>query len=259
MGSDTVARWIRTARTDKSIAAVVFRVDSPGGSAAASDSIWREVILCRKEKPIIVSMSDVAGSGGYWVSMAAHKIVAQPQTLTGSIGVISGKFSLEKLIEKLGITAEKIGYGERAGIFSSLRSLTPEERTLLKREILWIYDQFLTKVSEGRHMSKEDVDRIGKGRVWTGNQAKGLNLIDDIGGLSKAIEMAKELSGVAKEEDVRLVVWPKKVSLFASLFRRREAAVKAPLPREFQQTLEWTSLLNQERIWALMPLGRTLD
>ena len=108
-------------------------------------------------------------------------------------------------------------------------------------------------------MSKEDVDRIGKGRVWTGNQAKGLNLIDDIGGLSKAIEMAKELSGVAKEEDVRLVVWPKKVSLFASLFRRREAAVKAPLPREFQQTLEWTSLLNQERIWALMPLGRTLD
>ncbi|GAF70401.1 unnamed protein product, partial [marine sediment metagenome] len=140
MGSSTVARWIRKARKDKSIKAVIFRVDSPGGSAVASDIIWREVFLTRKEKPIVVTMSDVAGSGGYWVSMAANKIVAQPQTLTGSIGVLSGKFNMAKLYKKLGITAEKVTFGKKADMFSTFRRLTLEEKALLKKEILWLYD-----------------------------------------------------------------------------------------------------------------------
>lgn len=259
MGSDTITRWIRSAREDRSIAAVVFRVDSPGGSAVASDSIWREVMLCRKEKPFVVSMSDMAGSGGYWISMAAHKIIAQPQTLTGSIGVLSGKFNLEKLLDKLGITTEKIRTGKRSGLFSPFRGLTEEERQLLKKEILWIYDQFLTKVAEGRKIPKEDVDKIGKGRVWTGSQAKEINLVDEIGGLSTAIEAAKRLAGIAEDEDVRLVVWPKRISFFGSLFGRREARLLTPLPQELEKALKWAGLMNEDRIWAIMPLGMKLE
>jgi protease IV len=259
MGSDTIVRWIRAAREDKSIAAIVFRVDSPGGSAVASDSIWREVMLCRKIKPFVVSMSDVAGSGGYWISMAADRIVAQPQTLTGSIGVLTGKFNLEKLFAKLGVTAERIQYGQRSDIFSPFRGLTPEEHRLLKKEILWIYDQFLAKVAEGRKMSKEDVDKIGKGRVWTGNQAKGLNLVDEIGGLTTAIDAAKGLAGLSKDEDVRLVIWPKKSSFWGSLFGTRGTETRSPLSRELKEALAWVEILNQERIWAIMPFGTNLE
>ena len=254
MGSETIVRWIRSAREDKSIAAVVFRVDSPGGSAVASDSIWREVVLCRKEKPLVVSMSDVAGSGGYWISMAASKIVAQPQTLTGSIGVIAGKFSFEGLFEKLGITAEKLAYGKRAAVFSPFEAATPEELQLLKKEILWIYDEFLAKVADGRAISKEDVDKIGKGRVWTGNQARDLHLVDELGGLSRAVEVAKDLAGIPRDEDVRLIVWPRRVSLLGSLFGRRESRAAEPLAPQFQKALEWATLLNEEKALAVMPL-----
>jgi protease-4 len=149
MGSSTVAHWLRSARRDKSIEAVVFRVDSPGGSAVGSDVIWREVILTKKEKPIVISMSDLAGSGGYWVAMSAHKIVAQPQTWTGSIGVVWGKPNLKKLYEKLGISAERLTFGDKADIFSTFRKWTDEERELIKEEMRWTYDQFLTKVRQG--------------------------------------------------------------------------------------------------------------
>lgn len=259
IGSATMARWIKKAREDKSIAAVVFRVDSPGGSAVASDVIWREIVLTRKEKPFIVSMSDVAGSGGYWISMAAHKIVAQPQTLTGSIGVIFGKFSAARLYEKLGITSEKLTYGKRSDIFSTFRVLTAEERELLKKEILWIYDKFLTKVAEGRNMTKEEVDNIGKGRVWTGNQAKALGLVDELGGLSKALELAKKLAGIAEEEEVKLVVWPKKVSLLSSLFGRREAKAKLNFSPEIEKALSNLTFLEKEQILAIMPFWIKLE
>ena len=259
MGADTIVRWIRAARTDPTIAAIVFRVDSPGGSAVASDSIWREVMLCRKVKPFVVSMSDVAGSGGYWISMAADRIVAQPQTLTGSIGVLSGKISLEKLLEKVGVTAETVRYGRRSTMFSPFKGLTPDERQLLKKEILWIYDRFLTKAAEGRKKSKEDVDKIGKGRVWTGAQAKANGLVDEIGGLTKAIDAAKALAGIGRGENVRLVVWPKRTTFLGSLFGRREARVAAPLPREIERALAWAGRLNEDRIWAIMPFGTGLD
>jgi protease-4 len=253
IGSQTVARWIRIARRDKSIAAVVFRVDSPGGSAVASDTIWREVALTKKEKPFIVSMSDVAGSGGYWISMAATRIIAQPQTLTGSIGVISGKFNLVGLFKKLGITSEKVTYGKEADLYSSFRKLTPEERSMIKKEILWIYDRFITKVAEGRNMKKEEVDRIGKGRVWTGNQAKELGLIDEIGGLSHAIEIAKELAGIQAGEEVRLVVWPKKVGFFDVLFGRRLIEEKLVPNHHLEKVLSSIQALEREKILAIMP------
>ena len=256
MGSDSVTRWIRTARQDPSIAAIVFRVDSPGGSAIASDTIWREVTLAKKAKPFIVSMSDVAGSGGYWISMAAHKIVAQSQTLTGSIGVVSAKFNAAALFEKLGITTEKLVYGKEADIFSPFRGLRPEEKQLLKQQILWIYDQFLTKVATGRNMTKEEVDKIGKGRVWTGHEARELKLVDEIGGLSKALELAKKLAGIAPDEEVRLVIWPKKVSLFNQIFGGGESGLvlSSGLDRSLKTILSVVERLNRDHTWALMPL-----
>lgn len=253
MGSSTISRWIRKARKDKSIKGVVFRVDSPGGSAVASDVIWREVALTKREKPVIVSMSDVAGSGGYWVSMAAHKIVAHPQTLTGSIGVLAGKFNLAKLYDKLGITSERLTYGEKADAFSTFRGFTQEERESLKKEILWIYNQFLTKVSEGRHMKKEDIDQIGKGRVWIGSQAKELGLVDDIGGLAKAIQLAKKLAGIPDDEEVKLVIWPRKISLFQALMGRKQARTDLPADPSLLKILQILKVLEKERIWALMP------
>jgi protease-4 len=253
MGSSTTARWIRKARKDKSIAAVVFRVDSGGGSAVASDVIWREVALAKKEKPFVVSMSDLAASGGYWISMSAHKIVAQPQTLTGSIGVISGKFNLVKLYEKLGITAEKITFGKRADLFSSYKKLTREERNFLKKEILWMYDKFLIKVAEGRNLSKEEVDKIARGRVWTGSQAKERGLIDELGGLSRALELAKELAGIPIDEEVRLVVRPKKISFFDTFFGRRLVEINLGLDPRLEKMLSAFMLLNKEKILAIMP------
>ena len=253
MGGTTIARWIRQARQDKSIAAIVFRVDSPGGSAVASDVIWREVFLAKKEKPFVVSMSDVAGSGGYWISMAAHKIVAQPQTLTGSIGVLAGKFDLSALYEKLGLTTEKLAYGKEADIFSTFRPFSPEEKKIMKDEILWTYDQFLTKVAEGRNMTKDEVNTVGRGRVWTGRQAKEIRLVDELGGLTKAIELAKGLAGIAREEEVRLVVWPKKRTFWESLLGRRTPESLLDMRPGLKQAALALRLMERNRVWAVMP------
>ncbi len=254
MGSSSVARWLRNARRDPSIQAVIFRVDSPGGSAVGSDVIWREVFLTKREKPIIVSMSDLAGSGGYWVAMSAHRIIAQPQTWTGSIGVVWGKPNLKGLYEKLGVTAERMTFGDKADIFSTFREWTEEERELIKDEMLWTYDQFLTKVAEGRKISKEDVDKIGKGRVWTGSQAKELGLVDEIGGLSTAIELAKDLAGIPAGDQVRLVVEPKKKASFFDMFLGIPS-IKTDLGiyPQLEKMLSSVKLLGSERIWAIMP------
>jgi len=254
MGSSTIARWFKNARRDKSIAAVVFRVDSPGGSAVGSDIIGRELVLTKKQKPVIVSMSDMAGSGGYWVAMDAHKIVAHPQTLTGSIGVIFGKFNFAKLYDKLGISAEKLTYGQHADMFSSFRRLTSEERRLMKEQVLWSYDQFISKVAAGRKMSKEEVDRVGRGRVWTGSQAKELGLIDELGGLTEALRLAKSKAGIPEDSSVRVVVWPKKTSFWKAFFQKTQAKMKLIPHRAAEKWARTLQILNKESILALMPL-----
>jgi len=254
MGSRTVVRWIRKARKDDSIKAIVFRVDSPGGSAVASDSIWREVSLAKKEKPFVVSMSDMAGSGGYQVSMAAHKIIAHPQTLTGSIGVIFAKFNMGKLYEKLGISGEKISFGDKSDILTTFRKSTDAERAFLKEMILDTYDNFITKAANDRSMTKEEIDKIGKGRVWTGSQAQKLGLIDDIGDLSKAVQTAKEMAGIPPDEEVALVVLPKKV--FDALFGKLAARAQSKIPvfdKKVQDVLSTIQMLRDEVIWELMP------
>lgn len=253
MGSSTIARWFRKARRDKSIAAVVFRVDSPGGSAVGSDIISREVVLTKKEKPVIVSMSDMAGSGGYWVSMNAHEIVAHPQTLTGSIGVIFGKFTLAKLYEKLGISAEKFALGQRADMFSTFRRLTTDERRLMKEQILWSYEHFISKVASGRQMTKEEVDEVGRGRVWTGSQAKEVGLIDELGGLSEALKFAKQKAGIPEEASVRIVAWPKKTSLWKSFFGKPQTKMNLISDRVLVKWIRILQILKKERILALMP------
>ncbi len=253
MGGSTVARWIRSARMDRSVEAIVFRIDSPGGSSVGSDVIWREIYLAKKAKPVIVSMSDVAGSGGYWIAMAADKIVAQPQTLTGSIGVLAGKFSLAELYEKLGVTADKLVYGDKADIFTSFRPFTEEERELLKNEIRWTYDQFISKAAEGRGMTPEEVDKVGKGRVWTGQQAKEIGLVDELGGLDIAIDMAKRMAGISVDEQVRLVVWPKKRSFWRILFGGQDLSLDLNTGSGLVKAAETLDLMNRTRIWAIMP------
>ncbi|MFZ2053967.1 MAG: signal peptide peptidase SppA [Candidatus Aminicenantales bacterium] len=259
IGSRTLSRAIRRAREDRSVAAIVLRVDSPGGSAVASDVIWRETILAKKEKPLVVSMSDLAGSGGYWISMAAHRIVAQPQTLTGSIGVLGGKFSLDGLYQKLGITAEKMTFGRRADLFSTFRPFSPEDRKLLKEQILWTYNRFLSKAAEGRNLSREDVDKVGRGRVWTGRQAKEVGLVDELGGLDKALELAKELAGIPSEEKVRLAVWPRKTTLFGSLSGRLDIKALQLFSSDRNGLLRTLEILQKENPWAVMSFWLPTD
>ncbi len=253
MGGSTVARWIRTARLDASIKAIVLRVDSPGGSSVGSDVIAREVELARKAKPVVVSMSDVAGSGGYWIAMPATKIVAQPQTLTGSIGVLAGKFSVDGLLEKLGVTAEKLVYGEKADVFSPLRPFTDAERKVLKSEILWTYERFLEKAAAGRGLTRDEVDAVGRGRIWTGRQAKDRKLVDELGGLTMAIGIAKKEAGIDAGQDVRLDVWPRKRTFWQTVFGSPLASLDVKSPAGRERLLETLRLMGQTKIWALMP------
>jgi len=254
IGGQTLARWIRRAREDESIAAVVIRVDSPGGSAVASDTIGREVELTKKVKPIVISMSDMAGSGGYWISMSAHRILARPQTLTGSIGVLSGKFNFSKLYEKLGITSEELTYGRRSNIFSTFRPLSKEEVVLLSEQIAWIYDKFLTKAAEGRNLTKDRVNEIGQGRVWTGRQAQALGLVDALGGLTEAIEEAKRLAGIPAAESVRLDVRPRRSSWWGSLFGASRDVRALGLDPAVRKALDSLEIMQRELFLAIMPL-----
>lgn len=258
MGGETVGRWLRQVREDNRVKAVILRVDSPGGSAVGSDYIWREVILTRKQKPVVVSMSDVAGSGGYWISMGASKIVAHPQTLTGSIGVLAAKFDLSNLYKNIGITAERLVTSEHADIYSTFRPLSSEEKARLKEEIRWTYDQFLLRAAEGRGQPKEVIDQLGRGRVWTGNQAKQAGLIDELGGLTRALEIAKQLAGIPQDEQVKLDVWPKKVSLISLILGRRGEASSFSARLAVSNYQEILKRLEGENVLAIMPFWQNL-
>jgi protease IV len=214
VGSETMVEYLRKVRADDSIRAVVLRIDSPGGSAIASDVIWREIMLTRERKPVIASMSDVAASGGYYIAMPAHAIVAQPATLTGSIGVVLIRFVIEGTLEKLGINIETVKQGQYADIFSPVRPFTPDERKRLGELMQATYDSFVEKAASGRNTTPERIDAIAQGRVWTGKQAKEIGLVDELGGLDRALEMAKERAKIGKDTEVELVVYPPKKSLF---------------------------------------------
>lgn len=206
--SEGMAASIRKAAEDKEVKAIILRIDSPGGSGTASDVIWREVVKAREKKPVIVSVSDLAASGGYYISMAADTIVAQPNSLVGSIGVFAGKFAWQGFYRKIGMNVEKITRGRNADFFSSTGKFTPEQREILRQFIMDFYQDFITKVGEGRGMPPEEVDRIAQGRVWTGKQGHQLGLVDVLGDFQTAVQIAKEMAGLPPDEPVKLKVYP---------------------------------------------------
>ncbi|MDF2710121.1 signal peptide peptidase SppA [Nonomuraea muscovyensis] len=204
MGSDTVSAALRAARRDDHVKAVVFRVDSPGGSYVASDVIWREVVLTRKVKPVIVSMGDLAASGGYFVSMAADVIMAQPGTLTGSIGVFGGKPVVSELLEKIGVNSELVAEGANAGMFSTTRGFSPEQWERVNAWLDRIYDDFVGKVADSRSLTRDRAHELARGRVWTGADAREGGLVDELGGLEDALALARRRAGLADDAPVRV-------------------------------------------------------
>ncbi len=209
MGANTIAQAIQHTREDNSIYAVVLRINSGGGLVIAADIIWHELVRLAKEKPLVVSMGDVAASGGYYIAAPADVIVAEPGTITGSIGVIGGKYSFKGLYEKLGIKKEIIKRGARADFYSDSSDYTPKEREVVQNQINEIYDDFITKVAFGRdQLTKVEVDTVARGRVWTGKQAKENGLVDELGGLSTALLIAKERAGLERKS-VEIVRLPK--------------------------------------------------
>ena len=197
----------------------MLRIDSPGGSATASDLIWRETVHARK-KPLVASMSDVAGSGGYYIAMGAKKIIAAPGTLTGSIGVIGGKLVTRGLHEKLGMNTEVISRGANSGSLSSTRPFTPEERKAWTELLQETYHQFVGKAAAGRKMPYNKLEAMAQGRVYTGQMAKKLGLIDELGTLKDAVAAAKVAAGLKADAEVDLMVLPEPKSILRAAFRR---------------------------------------
>ena len=207
MGSDTITAALRAAVRDDKVRAIVFRVDSPGGSAVASDSIWREVLCAREAgKPVVISMGAVAGSGGYYVSCSADTIVAEPGTLTGSIGVLGGKFVTTGLTDMIGLHYAGIAKGERARMYSTHEGFSDSEREQLERWLDRVYADFTGKVAAGRSMTQEAVHEVAKGRVWTGADARSIGLVDELGGLRTAVAIARDRAGLPDDAPVRPAV-----------------------------------------------------
>jgi protease-4 len=213
-------KLVRKVRDDSSIKGVVLRIDSPGGEVVASDEMWRELNLLSKKKPMVISMSDVAASGGYFMAMTGDPIVAYPQTETGSIGVVFGKPDLHGLYDKLGVTKDAIERGKHAGIDSDYTELTSEEREMLRSGIDESYHDFVSKVAEARHRKFEEIEPLAQGRVWLGSQAKGNGLVDELGGLDTAIDMVKAKAKIPASERVDVVMYPGRRSFLDMLLHR---------------------------------------
>ena len=205
MGSDTIAAAIRAAARDEQVRAIVLRVNSPGGSYVASDTIWREVVRARVGgKPVVVSMGDVAASGGYFISMAADQIVAEPGTITGSIGVLTGKAVLGQALGRAGVSSDRISHGAHAAMYSSLHPFTEQEWTLVNDWLDHIYEDFTSKVATGRGMTAEQVHEVARGRVWTGADALARGLVDELGGMDEAAAIARSRGGLPATAPLRI-------------------------------------------------------
>jgi len=257
IGSVTTSEAIKNARENDKIKAIVLRVNSPGGSALASETILREMELAKKSKPVVVSMGDVAASGGYYISCKADTIVANPTTITGSIGVFGMLLNLEKMMEnKLGITTDRVKTNQYADLGSPTRALTTSERDIIQNQVERIYDTFITNVSEGRNMTKAEVDAIGQGRVWTGEDAKELGLVDVLGGLEDAIEIAADMANL---ENYRISNFPKLKNPIEEIFEDLGAQVttslvKKELGESYKYYQQLDNLKSRENIQMRMPM-----
>ena len=256
IGSERISRAIRKARTDEKVKAVVLRVNSPGGSALASDVIWREVALTKKVKPVIVSMGDVAASGGYYIACAADSIFAEPNTITGSIGVFGIIPNMQKFFNnKLGITFDGVKTAEHADLGTVTRPLTDAERLIIQKEVNRIYNTFTKRVAEGRKKTQAYVDQIGQGRVWSGTEAQKNGLVDRLGNIDDAIRSAAKM---AKLKDYKLVAYPAQRDPFESILgsgqdKLKEHFAKLQLGEHYQYYNQLKSAMKFTGIQARMP------
>ena len=263
MGDETIRKAIKSAREDKSIDAIVLRIDSPGGSGSASDLIWREIIKTTDRdtantKPFIASMSDVAASGGYYIACQADTIVAYPSTITGSIGVLGGRLNLTGLMNKIGISYDRMVFGENAAFWSNNKLWTEDEKERFKSIIVKFYGKFLTKVVEGRDNNILDslkVNSVGGGRVWTGTDAKEHLLVDELGGLFDSIEIAKKAAGINDNQEVDIIEYPKQEPFdFVKLMIEAEKNSNFPYPfEEYNELLNIIDIMNSDEILYYMP------
>ena len=221
MAATEITRAFRAAVRDPAVRAILFRIDSPGGSVVASESIWREVVFARERgKPVVVSMGDVAGSGGYYVAAAADKIVAEPSTLTGSIGVLAGKLVVSDLFRKLGMSTDSAQVGANAAMYSSTSEFSRRAHSRLEAFLDETYKGFKDHVASGRHMTQEEVEEVARGRVWSGEDAKARGLVDELGGSAVALRLAKEAAKLAPDAAVKLTVFPREKEPFEIVFDR---------------------------------------
>jgi protease-4 len=266
IGSDTVSKAVSDAAADKTIKAIILRVDSPGGSGLASDIIWHAVEAANQKKPVVVSMSDVAASGGYYISAAASKIIAEPSSITGSIGVVAGKPVMRGFYDWLGISNEYVLRGKNAGMFRETEKFSDDERAKFEDWIKTTYYQdFVPKVAKGRKKDPQSIDSVGQGRVWTGAQAKDRGLVDDFGGLDKAIEVAKDLAKIPRDKGVERVILPYPQTFLQQLLSgdnssntkvEQQRAIAAALPEDAKRALRYMALMDQMRngeVMLLMP------
>ena len=256
IGSDRISKAIKDARLDENVKAIVLRVNSPGGSALASEVIWREVVLAKKAKPFVVSMGDVAASGGYYISCAADKIFAQENTITGSIGVFGMVPNMKKALdEKLGITVDTVNTNAHSDVMTTLRGATPTESVFIQKSVEKVYDVFITRVADGRGISKDMVDSIGQGRVWSGTDAKRIGLVDEFGGLKEAIAFA---ASKAKLKDYRLQELPLQKNPLDELLGKVEAdaetrIMQKHLGEHYRYLKNLKSLMKSKGVQARLP------
>ncbi len=262
IGSERISRAIRKAREDEKVKAIVFRINSGGGSALASDVIWREIDLARKIKPVVASLGDVAASGGYYIACAASKIIADPATITGSIGVFGVIPNMEGLFnKKLGITFDWAMTNKNGDYISLMKPLTPYQTKLIQRDVDHIYDVFTGKVAEGRKLKQSQVDSIGQGRVWSGTDARSLGLIDDFGGLEQALDLAASL---AKTKDYRIISLPEQKEWFEELIDQitgsdPSAKLKEALGADYQLYQYYKEIREMKGIQARMLMNITIN
>ncbi len=257
IGGDKFAKEIRKAREDDNVKAIVIRINSGGGSALASDKMWREVLLAKQEKPVIASMSDVAASGGYYMAMGCDTIVAHPNTVTGSIGIFSVFFNVEEMVDKIGVDTEIVQTSEFADIFSPTKPMSEAERRILQANIEQGYETFTSKAAEGRNMSVEQLKKVASGRVWSGTEALERDLVDVLGGLDQAIAIAVEKAGL-EEDDYRVKYYPEQKDVFQQIMEELGQEVSTQLLKRelgdaFPYVQQIRQLRNLQGIQARMP------
>jgi protease-4 len=249
IGSDSITKVLREVGDDKNIKGVIVRIDSPGGDAFASDEIWRSMNLLHSKKPMVISMSDVAASGGYYMAMSGDPIVAYPGTYTGSIGVVFGKFNLHGLYDKIGVRKEILSRGKFADIDTDYRDFSPPEMQKVMEGMNSVYRDFVQKVADARKRKYDEIDPVAQGRVWLGSQAKQNGLVDELGGFDRAIALVKERAKLRPDEKVTLVTYPPEKRLIDVLMARLngsgdDSTLSETIGRKLGFTAHWRALLN---------------